>query len=576
MNSQTASFRNYIWAWAALVPALTGGVCLAAGTNVEIMATKIESVTLYRDRAQVVRSTTKEFPAGRYSLVFDNIPAAIDEHSLQVNRQGHAILHDVRLKKVFVKANSNARLDTLNKQLQDVKDKTREADDRLVQLKSEKTVITQIVAKATSPQEKNTQSNLDTTKWVKLADFHRERGIKLDKEIRQTEQQKRVHDEEQEKLTRQIVFLNTDQGKEKNQVEVAVEVTQTGKITLDLSYIVSGSSWTPLYDLRVNSDKKLIDLTYNAVIRQNTAEDWDNVKIKLSTAQPQLGGEVPTQTPQYLTLYDPTDVSVVGGGFKSKDRIDQSRGKAEFGNQQLNAKSEPVVIAKKLPLNAPVEVSKVEDQLSSAVFIIHEKNTIKSDNTPHKVQIMQQQMPVSLRYTSVPKLSPYAYLKAGVVNKTAYPLLAGTTNVFLDNNFVASAAIDTIAPNEMFWTHLGVDDGIKVKYKFINKFEEKSGVFTKSQKYTYEFQINVTNTKKHPIDLWVSDQLPISRDKEITIELLSAKDHIEKITEHQFVLWKFNPKADEKISIPLKYSITFPVEKKLSVNAPIMRNQLNR
>lgn len=349
-----------------------------------------------------------------------------------------------------------------------------------------------------------------------------------------------------------------------------IEVTQADKIKLDLSYIVSGSSWTPLYDLRVNSEKQLLDLSYNAVIRQSTAEDWDNVKIKLSTAQPQLGGEVPKQVPQYLSLYTPAvenerdeDKSVGRGQLKTRD--DKS-----FGfKQQAPVKKIPATTFEDKQENATAAT--VEDKISSAVFTILEKNSIKSDNTPHKVRIMQQQMPVTLHYSTVPKLLPYAYLKAGVVNKTAYPLIGGSTNVFLDNNFVASARIDTISPNETFWAYLGVDDGIKVKHKFINKFEEKAGVFSKVQKSTYEFQIEVTNLKKRDIDLSVMDQLPISRDKEIAIKLLSGKDNVEKVDDHQFIFWKFKPKAGEKLTVPLKYSIEYPADKKLSVSAGQVR-----
>lgn len=40
-------------------------------------------------------------------------------------------------------------------------------------------------------------------------------------------------------------------------------------------------------------------------------------------------------------------------------------------------------------------------------------------------------------YVAVPRLSPSTYLQAEVKNASAYSLLGGPANVFLDNNFLA-------------------------------------------------------------------------------------------------------------------------------------------
>ena len=42
-----------------------------------------------------------------------------------------------------------------------------------------------------------------------------------------------------------------------------------------------------------------------------------------------------------------------------------------------------------------------------------------------------------LSYTSVPRLSPRSFLQAKAKNTSHYAMLAGPSNIFLDNNFIA-------------------------------------------------------------------------------------------------------------------------------------------
>ncbi len=62
----------------------------------------------------------------------------------------------------------------------------------------------------------------------------------------------------------------------------------------------------------------------------------------------------------------------------------------------------------------------------------------------------------------LPKLSPHAYLRATCDNTSAYPLLDGVLNVFMDNNFVTSSHLKSTNPGEEFFVHLGVDSSIQV------------------------------------------------------------------------------------------------------------------
>src|SRR5690606_1032143 len=62
------------------------------------------------------------------------------------------------------------------------------------------------------------------------------------------------------------------------------------EVTLELSYHVRGASWSPLYEVRASPDQGTVTWVCKAQIRQNTGEDWDQVKVRLSTTAPQFAG----------------------------------------------------------------------------------------------------------------------------------------------------------------------------------------------------------------------------------------------------------------------------------------------
>ena len=74
---------------------------------------------------------------------------------------------------------------------------------------------------------------------------------------------------------------------------------------------------------------------------------------------------------------------------------------------------------------------------STSTFEIPRLATIPSDTDTHKVSIGIINLTPEFEYESVPRKNAYAYIKAKVVNKSNYTMLAGPANVFLDNNFVA-------------------------------------------------------------------------------------------------------------------------------------------
>ena len=69
---------------------------------------------------------------------------------------------------------------------------------------------------------------------------------------------------------------------------------------------MTDATWRPQYRFRAGGENDPVQLEYLAAIEQKSGEDWTEVDMTLSTAQPQLNAT----PPELLAL----DISVVGRG----------------------------------------------------------------------------------------------------------------------------------------------------------------------------------------------------------------------------------------------------------------------
>jgi len=220
------------------------------------------------------------------------------------------------------------------------------------------------------------------------------------------------------------------------------------------------------------------------------------------------------------------------------------------------AQSQMAAVNQQLATNT--EVSIVATQLTSSSFSIQSKQSIPSDNQNHKVGISIENLPIDFSYEVAPKLVQAAYLKGKGKNVQDYPLLAGDANVFLDNSFVASVPIKTIMPSDSFSLNLGIDDAIRVERRLVSRFTESVGTFSTKTRTRYEFENIVENHKKYPVELTLTDQVPISMNEKIVVELLEPKSEVLIPDAEGMLRWKLKLEPGAKQVIKLKFTVEYP------------------
>jgi len=546
-----------------LLAALTLSV---AAADIPTTNAKVHTVTVYGDRAEVVRHLSATVEAGDHSLTFENLPGATDLSSVRVDGKGAFTLIDIRGERIQTKEVADERVLKLNKELEALRAQLNDltlADNRITQRKG---ALEKVLGRLTSVGKESANAEMDPSKWAAYLQYHVDTLAKLDQETLANSVTRQGLTLDVDRVQRELNELNAHRFKFRNVARVRIEAKQAGPIELDLAYVVRGPSWNPLYDIRADTQAKTIQVNYHAEVRQSTGEDWKGVALKLSTAQPNLGGREPLMSPWFIHRFVPPPVAITGsangvadGSFTTTRRAKQDR----------KSEAEQVValggVAAPAPAAAAMEFSyaHVNTGGTAATFTIPRAYDVPSDNKPAKVAIASESFPSEFRHTCVPKLSPHVYLKAKAINKSDFPFIAGPTAVFLDGAFVANASLDLVAPGQEFWTYLGADQSVKVDLKDLGKVEELSGLFGKKTARSVVSKVfKVTNGKATEVQLSIRDQVPSSNHEEIKVVFEEPKYEKDtdgfKVDDSKFVEWNLTLKPGAKQDVPFRFAIERP------------------
>lgn len=523
----------------------------------------IAQVTVYTDRAEVTRLASTELESGIHVLSFENLPSRLENNSVRVDGRGAFILQDIKIETEYVDEVPHERLAALKAELLEREYEHKEAQAHSKRLKKAEAMLEQIFNKLTATGgEEAVAPEMNPEKWAQMLEFQMTQREELDYEQIDTERRIKELNEEIAKLHRQINELGANRGKQIQVARVTVEATKAGSVELELSYLVYGPSWYPSYDIRVDRDARKVGFIYYGNVQQSTGEDWSGVALRLSTAQPMIGGNQPELSPWYLRKYEP---------MAKRDRATPASPQDyNMRNTMLQMVATDAVSAMPAAEMEEMEVRQatVESGATAAVFVIPAESDIPSNNQSSKVTIARETFDAYFRYSAVPKLSPHVYLKARIRNATDYVFLPGQSSIFLDNAFVSNAYLDLVQPDEAFWTWLGIDQGIKVERKLLSQRSEEEGMFSKDSRIEYKYQFNITNNKKSAEELVLWDQLPISNHEDIVVELIEP-DYKEgmrdlKMNEHKYLEWRFNLEAGEERTVPFEFVIEHPREMEIS------------
>lgn len=520
-------------------------------------ASKIGSVTVFADRAQVTRSAQLSLMPGTNLVSFDSLPLLMDEDSLRAEGKGtgRARIAGITVKNVFLEQIQEKRVRELEEEIAAVNRKMESIDARRRALVAQKAFIDSIrvgwgerISKELSTGKPSTAELGEAVKFVG-------EGIgRVEEQLYDAEAAKKPLMSRLAALKKELEQARGDRKKEVRSVVVAIEADRKMTFSLDLSYLVSQARWEPSYDVRLAADGKDAELVYRAQVWQKTGEDWPGVKLSLSTASPQVGGAPPELTPWHISLYEPPrpyPVHALGARAPSPAPMDTME------KQTFEAAPAADQMEQALP-----ESALVAEGQTSILFNIREPVHVPADGTRSGSVIAMEKVPVTAEFVTVPKLSPRVYLRSEVTNQTIYPLLAGQVNVFNDTVFTGKTYLKTVSSGEKFDLYFGADDQLKVKRE-VAKIRKKAGLIG-SNSVSYRITVELENFKKHAVTVSLLDQLPLPGNAEIKVSLDDAAPKPDETRQDGTLVWKVNLAAGEKRKISYDMVIEYPKGRELA------------
>ncbi|HBS87958.1 MAG: hypothetical protein A2W91_10425 [Bacteroidetes bacterium GWF2_38_335] len=263
---------------------------------------KITNVTVFFSGAQVTRKADLKLAKGKHVILINELPMELDPKSLRVEGVDKIVILNVKhMLDYNESAKKNPEETLINDKIEALRLKISENQNKLSVFDLEEEIMM-----------KNSMLNKDEGSAVssikEAADFYR---LRLN-EIRQNKLNIYT---ETEKIREKILELNNElnkisvkKRKTYSQVYITLDCSEYLTNDLNFTYYISGAGWEPLYDFRVDDITKPLSIIYNAGVYQSTGEDWKNVRIKLSTGNPSVGGQQPEIKKWYLGGYNPYSV----------------------------------------------------------------------------------------------------------------------------------------------------------------------------------------------------------------------------------------------------------------------------
>lgn len=133
---------------------------------------------------------------------------------------------------------------------------------------------------------------------------------------------------------------------------------------------------------------------------------------------------------------------------------------------------------------------------------------------------------VVFSHTVVAKYRPVANLKARLKNTSKLTLLRAATGLTLDGTFMGRTSLPRCSAGDIFTLNLGIDPAIKLVYPKPEVRRATTGIFSKEDSSVYVRTLTMQNTRASagkPVSIMVQDQIPVSEDERLRVELLNPK-----------------------------------------------------
>ena len=515
------------------------------------VSSDISSVTVFRQRAQVVRTAKTTVSKGENLLIFSGISQYILKNSLTVSGKGKGTIQSVSHRITYLNTTpKTARMISLEDSIEGLSAELGLlADDRFVN-ESEQQLILE------NRKLGGTNSGMNPAELEQVAEIYRKRLSRIRASLRKLAIAEKKLNESIGRIRQELSSITARRNQPTQQVIVAFQAEQSGSVQLEVKYLVNQANWSPFYDIRVENTRSTDPLQFHlkANVVNNTGIDWSDVDIKLSTTNNNVNNTRPSLTPWYVGVYYP---SPAGNAYKSQvQRPAPSRRDAMSNTMDMDDAFGASLEQEELTVASDfTTVSEGELGLEFDIAIPYD---IPADGKAHQVDVQLIEVPGTYRHFAVPKLDRDAFLVAEI----SQDLLRGKGNVYFEGTFVGETYVNTDNPRDSMLISLGRDPKVQIQRAQIKDFTSVKTIGTNIRK-TYGYEITIRNNKSAKVKLLIEDQIPVPQDKDIemSIEELSG-GRVEEYSGR--VIWDLELEPGETRQLTLRFEVKYPKNKQVS------------
>lgn len=446
-----------------------------AGVNVT--PSRVAAVTVYPMNAMVTREA--DVPAGKrlVEVTISPLPSAAILSSL--NAEGtdglRVLTTRFRSRQVVKDTREEAR------KLQDelvvlgtAREKT-EADVKAIQ-ENLKTLSKMEGFMGVTMIQAAEKGALNAESAITLAKYVKESRLETTRELVQLEQQVKTNQTKAAAVQAKLSDLGAGTSRiERDAVIVVDRGDAAGVGKVRLHYLVDQASWRPQYKLRAGKTAKdAVQIEFLAALVQNSGEDWANVKLVLSTAQPMLNASPPDLQSLRVAAVHKSSVPARSSDLAElEEQIRSLRTKAQKDFNEKKPTTGIGLFNTAAALDQSFELLNSDTAIQrSCALAIREGPTVTyrvatalavpSRMEEQVIEVARAELVPDFYYKSVPLITTHVYRLADFINKSAHVILPGDATMYIGSDFVGQMTLPLVAIGESFTTGFGVDPQMQV------------------------------------------------------------------------------------------------------------------
>jgi uncharacterized protein (TIGR02231 family) len=541
----------------------------ANGDDASTVTSKISEVTVYADRARVTRTGTVGMRAGTMRFAFRKLPGWIDEGSVRVslNPPTAGELVDVQVERTFLARPDDEEIRKAQDAVTEITDQLAALDDEVAALDAQtrQTDAIRVFSLDKLPKDAAVRE-VKVEEYGSVVKYIGDSMLEISKSRRVIEKKRRDQQPELRARQQKLADLRQRSQLEQRTVFVVVKGARDAEAAVALTYLVPGTTWEPVHELRADQSGASLSVASYAVVTQTTGEDWEGATLTFSTQRPNETARIPELEAQLLgnsrslarIINDGDTFQVAVANFTAQNSI--WNGAANSGRLDVQQGWDANVREQQVRQRRNIEVfQQVQQQRgTTAQFPSLGAQTVRTDGRTVRVPIGTAKFASVSRIVAAPEVSLNAVQTADLDNTSGQPLLPGKVLLFAEGAFVGTTETEFVAPGEDFSMFLGVADHIKLS----RTLDQKRSSLTwtgKRKRMLASFVVTVENLAGKPVVLQLNDRIPVSEIEDIRVMSVKLQPDV-KPDVKGLIKWDVTLPAKTKKEFRLEYTLDYPPE----------------